>query len=508
MAVLYGGSIVERGRIKNVLPNPIHPYTMGLRNASPALGDDPDGLVSVPGKPPDLETKPDRCVFEPRCPFATEECERTAPSLEKLPYRNQHVGCHRAERADLMRREAAEPETWGGGVEGSRPDARDVVLEVDDLHAWYERQRPWLRHVPTGGVPLSVSGLTRGLREWSDERGAGLRSVFDREESRVRAVDGVSLSVARGEILGVVGESGCGKSTLGQTLALVEEPTMGGFEFDGRPHEHYQDGDLQSFRQKLRIVFQNPDESLNPRMTVEHLVREPLSIHDYRSVERDAAVREPLAKVGLDPAERYLGKYPNELPAGQRQRVAIARALVIDPDFLICDEPASMLDISHDLASLSQIADRLAVMYLGRIAERGTTDRVVDALACAYAGLDTAPVANARAYAARKDGDRSASLVGGGSSSVGAAAFANGVAVRYLDWNDTYLSLELGHPSDNPGAVLAVADAYDCTGRETVLATALAYELQCRCATSRRSGRTGSTTSTTASSRPRWRRRS
>ena len=227
--------------------------------------------------------------------------------------------------------------------------------------------------------------------------------MFDDAGADVRAVDGVSCSVRRGEILGVVGESGCGKSTLGQTLALVEEPTGGGFRFDGEPHEHYRDGNLQAFRQRLQIVFQNPYESLNPRLTVGQLVREPLTIHDYRLEERDAAVRETLERVGMAPAEQYLDKYPNELSGGQRQRVAIARALVIDPSFLICDEPASMLDvslqaevlkllrglanteeigvlyISHDLASLTQIADRLAIMYRGRFVERGPTRRVVTA---------------------------------------------------------------------------------------------------------------------------------
>jgi len=211
----------------------------------------------------------------------------------------------------------------------------------------------------------------------------------------------VSFSVDRGEILGIVGESGCGKSTLAQTLALLEEPTAGGFTFDGRSHEYYQDGNLRSFRQQLQIIFQNPYESLNPRLTVKQLVKEPLTIHEYRSGERDEAVRETLETVGLAPAERYLDSYPNELSGGQRQRVALARALVIDPDFLICDEPASMLDvslqaevlnllcglantegigvlyISHDLASLTQIADRLAIMYLGRLVERDETGRVV-----------------------------------------------------------------------------------------------------------------------------------
>jgi peptide/nickel transport system ATP-binding protein len=400
IAVLYGGSIVERGRIENVLPNPSNPYTMGLKHAYPTLGDGSGELVSVPGTPPDVTTVPDGCVFEPRCPFATEECETSDPEVEKLPYRNQHVACHNVERADRMRREAADPATWGGGAAGSRPAGGDVVLEVEDLHKWYERQGSWLRHAPFDGLSLPTSGFAESIRQWYDQREAGIRDVFATDPATVRAVDGVSLSVSRGEILGVVGESGSGKTTLGQTLALLEEPTDGGFTFDGRSHDDYRD-DLQSFRRKLQIVFQNPYESLNPRMTVENLVREPLTIHDYRLDERDAAVRETLEQVGLAPADRYLEKYPGELSGGQRQRVAIARALVIDPDFLICDEPASMLDvslkaevlnlfrslanterigvlyISHDLASLTQIADRLAIMYLGRLVERGATDRVV-----------------------------------------------------------------------------------------------------------------------------------
>jgi peptide/nickel transport system ATP-binding protein len=246
-----------------------------------------------------------------------------------------------------------------------------------------------------------VTGFTNGLRRWYERRGEILSEVFDDGSSEIRAVDGVSLSVGRGEILGVVGESGCGKSTLARTLALLEEPTGGGFRFDGRSHEFYRDGNLQSFRQKLQIVFQNPYESLNPRLTVGQLVKEPLTIHGYRTGDRDAAVRETLERVGMSPAERHVDQYPNELSGGQRQRVAIARALVVDPDFLICDEPASMLDvslqaevlnllrtlantdgigvlyISHDLASLTQIADRLATMYLGRVVETGPTDRVV-----------------------------------------------------------------------------------------------------------------------------------
>ena len=403
MSVLYGGQVLEQGRVEDLLLNPTNPYTMGLKNAFPALDGDGADLVSVPGTPPDLESAPSGCVFEPRCPFATEECATETPDLETLPYRNQRVACHESERAARMRSEAATAETWGGAAEGTRTEADEVLLEVDGLRRHYERSNSLLDRAPIDGISPTVTGLTDGLSRWYDKRGDIVRGMFADNSSAVRAVDGVSFSVRRGEILGVVGESGCGKSTLGQTLALLEDPTGGGFRFDGNSHEHYRDGHLQTFRQRLQIVFQNPYESLNPRLTVDQLVGEPLTIHDYRLNERDTAVRETLEQVGLAPAEQYLDKYPNELSGGQRQRVAIARALVIDPSFLICDEPASMLDvslqaevlnllrglantegigvlyISHDLASLTQIADRLAIMYLGRFVERGPTRRIVTA---------------------------------------------------------------------------------------------------------------------------------
>jgi len=401
MSVLYGGTVLEQGRVDHLLRNPTNPYTMGLKNAFPALDGDGDDLVSVPGKPPSLEAPPTGCVFEPRCPFSTEECTTADPGLETVPYRTQRVACHEADRAARMRRQAETASTWGGAAEGSRSATDDALLEVDGLRRSYERSESLLGRLPVGGVSPTVTGITNSLSRWYEQRGEIVSGILDGNSSEVRAVDGVSLSVSRGEILGVVGESGCGKSTLGRTLALLEEPTGGGFRFDGRPHGHYRDGNLQSFRQKLQIVFQNPYESLNPRLTVRQLVKEPLTIHDRRTGERDAAVRETLERVGMSPADRHLEKYPNELSGGQRQRVAIARALSVDPDFLICDEPASMLDvslqaevlnllrslantegigvlyISHDLASLTQIADRLSIMYLGRFVETGPTDRVV-----------------------------------------------------------------------------------------------------------------------------------
>ena len=401
LSILYGGTVMEQGSVESVLLNPSNPYTMGLKNAYPSLADEDDALVSIPGKPPNLNSEPSGCVFEPRCPFATEACETDTPTLEKLPYRNQRVACHHAERATPMRHEADDASTWGGAVEGEPIEDGETLLEVEGLRKWYEREESLLGRVPIDGVSPTITGFTNSLRDWYDRRGDVLREVLGSDDSHVKAVDGVSLTVSRGEILGVVGESGCGKSTLGETLALLEEPTAGEVTFDGRPYQYYRDEDTQAFRQNLQIIFQNPYDSLNPRMTVKQLVKEPLTIHGYRLDDPEAAVRDTLERVGMAPAERYFDTYPNELSGGQRQRVAIARALVIDPDLLICDEPASMLDvslqaevlnllrelantegigvlyISHDLASLTQIADRLAIMYLGRFVERGRTDRIM-----------------------------------------------------------------------------------------------------------------------------------
>ncbi|MGB9932108.1 dipeptide ABC transporter ATP-binding protein [Haloarcula amylolytica] len=371
LSILYGGKVMEQGSVDNVLVNPTNPYTMGLKNSFPEIDDGDEDPVAIPGSPPNLNAEPTACVFEDRCPFATEECSESHPDLVDLPNRNHRSACHNVEKAAQMRRDATDPETWDipdSGADDS--DAGEVILETDGLEKYYEQSQPLLDKI-------------RG-----------------EEPNYVRAVDGVSLSVRRSEILGIAGESGCGKSTLGETIALLKQPTGGQMTFDGQPYEYYQDGNLTEFRRKVQIIFQDPFDSLNPRQTVRKLVGEPLTIHDYRTDEYERAIIETLEKVGLTPAEKFLDQYPHELSGGQRQRVAVAKALVLDPDFLICDEPASMLDvslkvnllnllrgladaedigivyISHDLASLMQVADRLAIMYLGRVIETGDVDRI------------------------------------------------------------------------------------------------------------------------------------
>lgn len=231
----------------------------------------------------------------------------------------------------------------------------------------------------------------------------GRPGPFRREEQVVRAVDGVSFSLAQGEILGLVGESGCGKTTLSLTLLGLETATSGEIFFQGRNVTRLAGRGLKALRREIQMVFQDPYESLNPTQTIEEIVAEPLRVHGLAlgREERGQRVLAALEDAGLKPAQHFLNRYPHELSGGQRQRVVIAGALVLEPRLLLADEPVSMLDVSiraeilnllldlrqkrgisvlfitHDLATVAYFADRIAVMYLGKIVEIGTTRQVL-----------------------------------------------------------------------------------------------------------------------------------
>jgi oligopeptide/dipeptide ABC transporter ATP-binding protein len=287
------------------------------------------------------------------------------------------------------------------------------ILEVQDLH----------KHFP----------VSRGL--WG--------ALTRRPHRRVRAVDGVSFSVAKGEILALVGESGSGKTTVGMNMLGLQVPTRGRVLFEGHDVAEWAQGHGRSLetnggslagmsrrrrimvlRERAQMIFQDPYESLNPRQTIFDIVAEPLKIHQLVSSqeEREERVRRALETCGLAPAEHFWGRFPAELSGGQRQRVVIAGALVLEPDLLVADEPVSMLDVSiraeilallhalragrditilyttHDLATAGYFTDRMAVMYLGRIVELGPTAEVLSQPQHPYtrALLSVVPVPNPR----------------------------------------------------------------------------------------------------------------
>ena len=237
----------------------------------------------------------------------------------------------------------------------------------------------------TGETLLSVNGLRMYFPVTS-----GL--FVQRKVADVRAVDGISFDVKKGETLGLVGESGCGKSTTGRAILQLHRPTEGTVNFDGTELTELKGAGLRRFRRRMQMIFQDPFSSLNPRMSVAQIISEPLAIHGlYKGAERRDRLDYILNAVGLNPT--YARRYPHEFSGGQRQRIGIGRALAVEPDFIVCDEPVSALDVSiqaqvinlledlqtefdltylfiaHDLSVVKHISDRIAVMYLGHIVE-------------------------------------------------------------------------------------------------------------------------------------------
>lgn len=243
----------------------------------------------------------------------------------------------------------------------------------------------------------------RNAQQWYGIKRSIAQIAKKQDKKWVKAVDDVSFTLKRGEVLGVIGESGCGKSTLGRMLAMLEKPYGGYLELDGQDYTRICRKDVLTFRRKVQIVFQNPFETFDPRHVIEDILMQPLEIHSIGSSvdERRRIICDGLEKLGITPAEDYLSRWPHELSGGQLQRISVLRSMLLNPLLIIADEPVSMLDvsvradllntlmnlvheynmamvfISHDIAVTNYVADRVAVMYLGRIVEMGTADQII-----------------------------------------------------------------------------------------------------------------------------------
>jgi peptide/nickel transport system ATP-binding protein len=361
IAVMYAGRLVETGPVDDVFGRPMMPYTMGLLRSVPNLVTaGRNRLVPLEGRPPSLSALPAGCPFEPRCPISVAACRSEEPPL--IGVGPEHgAACLRAHEilrgslraADVFPR--PEPIAVGG-----TDRRREPILKVDGL----------VRHFP----------LTTG-------------AVFKKQIGTVKAVDGIDLEIREGEVLGLVGESGCGKSTTILEVLEMTGPQAGTITVAGRDVARLSKADRLAMRKDVQVVFQDPMAALDPRLTIEDIVAEPLTVHGMPRTERRARVAELLELVGLEPV--MASRYPHEFSGGQRQRVGIARALATSPKLLVLDEPVSALDVSiqagivnlledlkvrldlsylfvaHDLALVRQIADKVAVMYLGRIVETG-----------------------------------------------------------------------------------------------------------------------------------------
>lgn len=375
--VMYGGRVCERGTADAIFYHPAHEYTKGLLRSIPKADNMNEKLIPIGGTPINLLQMPEGCAFCPRCESAMKICLKQQPAEFRVG-EDHLASCWMNVKKSMKHRRAA--------AMSSEKKNNDYLLEVEHLKQYFPV------HQGFSTIPL-------------------------------KAVDDISFAIRPGETLGLVGESGCGKTTVGRTLLRLYQPTAGKITFDGKvlfdSGEQYDengkvivdtngkpvmgkkvDVNMMPYRKEMQMVFQDPYSSLNPRMTVEDIIGEPLDVHKlYRNKkERREKILDLMELVGLN-AEHAM-RYAHEFSGGQRQRIGIARALAVNPKFIVCDEAVSALDVSiqaqvvnmfeelqeklgvaylfiaHDLLVVHHISDRIAVMYLGKMMEIADADEL------------------------------------------------------------------------------------------------------------------------------------
>ena len=392
VAVMYAGRIVEAGDVDDIFYRSRMPYTIGLLGSLPRLDAKKDSaLATLEGNPPSLLDLPAGCPFAPRCPMAVEECLAGEPDL--LPVRD----------ADDTANAVAGPPAAGAQYSACR---RMKEIERENLDYTDIFPVPTLKTPDSLTLPHSerteVVRATDLVKEFPLMKGA----VFKRRVGTVHAVDGISFDVREGETLAIVGESGCGKTTTLMEVLGLQAPQRGRIVVLGKDTASMGRADRRAVRRDLQIVFQDPMASLDPRQPIFDIIAEPLRANGWRRADIAPRVDELMELVGLEPS--HANRYPRNFSGGQRQRIGIARALALEPKLLVLDEPVSALDVSiqagvinlldelratlglsylfvaHDLSVVRHIADRVAVMYLGKIVEVGDVDAIFDAPAHPY----------------------------------------------------------------------------------------------------------------------------
>ena len=356
VAVMYAGQVIEAGTVPEIFKDAKHPYTNALLQSVPKLTDSRNHkLLTISGQPPSISEKVNYCRFYDRCDFHQPQCKEKAPASVTVSETHWHRcpinqnNFQEKKRAELIKQEIS----------------KENILEIQDLK-----------------IHFTASG-----------------GLFNRNKRIVKAVDGVSLYLKKGEILGLVGESGCGKSTLIRGALQLIKPTSGKVLYRDLDLTEADAKTIQKSREKIQLIFQDPFGSLNSRLKVFDIIAEPLvNFFNPPAKELKDRVYHLLDEVGLN--RDWANRYPHQFSGGQRQRIGIARALSVNPEILFCDEPISALDvsiqaqiinllqelqqkhqlsiifISHDLSVVRQISDRIAVMYQGKIVEVAEAEKI------------------------------------------------------------------------------------------------------------------------------------